>query len=239
MKIQPACSLFKRVGGCIALAIVLFGAGRLYASDVLFQFDSVFPSNPNPAGPAPWIEACFQDVSPGTVRLTISNANLAAGEFVGGRGSGANGGLFFNLNSGLSAASLIFSDYSSSGSFTAPTILLGNDGFKADGDGLYDIRFDFATGGSDADRFTGNDSLTYTITGIGTLAAADFGYLSKPAGGNGPFYAAAHVQGLPGDDSTWIAPAQLAVIPIPEPSTVAVFALGAGVLGLALRRKSF
>jgi uncharacterized protein (TIGR03382 family) len=69
------------------------------------------------------------------------------------------------------------------------------------------------------------------ITGIGaaagTLVATDFQFLSAPAGGHGPFYVAAHVQGIgaEGDDSGWVT--------TPEPTTFTLAALAA----LALLRR--
>lgn len=174
-------------------------------------------------------------MNPGTVLLTITNVQLAAGEFVAGNGGGANGGLFFNLNPGLNVSNLTFTLNSSSGSFTTPTINTGTDGFKADGDGYYDIQFDFATGGSG--RFSGNDSITCTITGIPTLTAGDFAYPSLSAGGSGPFDAAAHVQGLYGGSSTWIEPGQTIIVPVPEPPASGYFLLGLGALVCSWRIK--
>lgn len=229
-KMKAVWSAIRVGGSCFTLATMLLCPGRINASGILFQFDTAFPSDPNPAGTGPWIDAYFQDVSSGTVLLTITNVQLAAGEFVGGAGNGANGGVFFNLNPSLNATNLIFTPNGSSGSFTAPTIATGTDGFQADGDGKYDIQFDFATANSG--RFTGGDSVTYTITGISTLTAADFAYLSAPAGGSGPFYAAAHVQGLSGGNSTWIEPYQVTVIPVPEPAPVALLAMSIGLWGV-------
>jgi hypothetical protein len=56
MKLKPADSAIKRVGGCFALATMLLCAGKLHGSDRLFQFESTFPSNPNPAGPVQWFQ---------------------------------------------------------------------------------------------------------------------------------------------------------------------------------------
>jgi hypothetical protein len=210
---------------------VSVAAGRLlvptgaWASGAVFQFDAPFPADPSPAGSAPWVEAFFQDVSPGTVQLTITNVGLTTGEFVAGDGNGANGGFFFNLNPVFDPDSLVFDLVSSNGNFS-PVIKAGIDGFKADGDGKYDIRFDFSQG-----TFTVNSSITYLISGIPGLLASDFAYLSAPAGGSGPFYAAAHVQGLPssgGATSTWLSASLYLDTSVPEPSPVALCSLLAG-----------
>ena len=202
---------------------------------ILYQFDTPFPSDPNPAGPVPWIQAAFTDITPGTVLMTISNVNLTSGEFVKGNGNGANGGLFFNLNPNDNPANLTFSLISSNGNF-GTTISKGVNAFKADGDGKYDIQFDFS-----GNNFSTGSSIAYRITGISGLTAADFAFLSAPAGGSGPFYAAAHVQGLPascGGDSTWIEPGRgpLSIIPVPEPVPGAFLALLLGLWGVWFMR---
>lgn len=228
----------------VLLLTLVLCPGSARASGLLFQFDTPFPTDPDPAGPSPWIDAFFQDVSPGTVLLTITNVNLTAGEFVAGNGNGANGGLFFNLNPALNPAGLTFGFVSSSGNFTVPAqgsavapINTGTDSFKADGDGYYDIQIDFDT--SSGDRFAGGDSVTYQITGIPGLIAADFGYMSQPSnGGSGPFYAAAHVQGLAGGASTWIEPSQMITIsPVPEPSSLVALFIGFCAWGVVRNRK--
>jgi len=56
MKVKPANPAIKRIGGCFALTTRLRGAGRLPASVRLLQFDMAFFPNPNPAGPAQWMQ---------------------------------------------------------------------------------------------------------------------------------------------------------------------------------------
>src|SRR5262249_37614111 len=111
------------------------------------------------------------------------------------------------------------------------TILTGNNTFKADGTGgKYDLVFDFS-----GHNFNGGASFTYFISGISGLDAADFAYMSM---GGAQYYAAAHIQGLSGGDSTWVDPGAgpTNLMPVPEPS---VFALGVVSMGLvALRRHS-
>jgi hypothetical protein len=90
------------------------------------------------------------------------------------------------------------------------TVGLGTDSFMADGDGKYDIRLRFPSGSG----FDAGESVAYTITGIPSLTAASFLFLSAAAGGSGPFFSAAHVQNTTGPgsgDSGWIA----AVVPLP------------------------
>jgi len=163
----------------------------------------------------------------GSVTLTLDNLNLVGGEFVSG--------WYFNLDPILDPDSLIFSAASSFGGngFDLPTIETETNDFKADGDGLYDILFDFSTSGQGGGihRFGAGETFTVTISGIPGLNAHSFQFLSMPAGGHGPFFTAAHVQGINGSDSGWVT--------IPEPSSMLI-GLGAsiGAIGLVLRRRA-
>ena len=155
------------IGRAIGLALLftaVLGPGKATASSVFYQFDTPFPSDPSPAGAGPWIDAAFQDVI-GGVLLTVTNVQFAAGEFVAGNGSGANGGLFFNLNPNYNPNGLSFSLVAANGSF-GTTIGTGANSFKADGDGKYDMVFDFT-----ANTFTANSFFTYLISGISGLTA--------------------------------------------------------------------
>ena len=222
-------------------AIILLGAALLApatskaASGVTYQFDNEFSSGTPPAGVAPWITATIQNVNPGTVQLTIANSGLVGNEFVSG--------FYINLNTNFSPLNLSISYVSSVGNFTIPstgsgTIERGTDSFKADGDGKYDVLFDFST--ATGNTFGAGESITYQISGISGLTADDFVYLSAPNGGHGPFYAAAHVQGIGADGSLsgWVEPSLGAQpILVPEPSICALFALSLGFLGLGRRSK--
>ena len=167
----------------------------------------------------------FESQDADTVRLTITSGlvspeNMAA--------------LYLNLNSSYNPASLSFSQVSKSGSFTDPSITTGTNAFKADGDGFYDILFDFAPPGT---RFDNADSVVYDITRLAGLVEADFNYLSAPGGGHGPFFAAAHIQNTDGPEgSGWIRPNGNAV---PDTgSTVMLLGGALSALGMIRRRVS-
>src|SRR5262249_23711285 len=159
------------------------------------------------------------DVSLGTVQLTVSNLNLTGTENVDQ--------LYLNLNPNLDATQLSFNYVSGSGGFDLPSILEGTNSFKAHGDGQYNILFNFTSSSDGTHQFTQGEYFTYTITGIPTLTAADFDYLSFPAGGAGPFYAAAHVQRIgSGSLSGWVsADGVTQISPVPEPSAASIFGI--------------
>jgi hypothetical protein len=241
-RVRPADSkVFSRLflnAFTIALIVValLSPTKSSAASGITYQFDNEFSSGTPPAGPAPWVTATIQTVTPGTVLLTVANNGLVGSEFVSG--------FYLNLNPNFNPLNLSISYVSSSGSFLVPavgsgTIELGTDSFKADGDGKYDVLFDFST--VSGNTFGAGESITYQISGISGLVADDFVYLSAPNGGHGPFYAAAHVQGIGpiGAFSGWVEPSLGAQpILVPEPTSAALLALSVGFLGFARRSKT-
>jgi PEP-CTERM motif len=240
-RVRPAkWALHSRIFQTV-LIVILIGMALLSptkgnaASGITYQFDNEFSSGTPPAGPAPWITATIQTVTPGTVQFTIANNGLLSSEFVSG--------FYLNLNTNFNPLNLSISYISSAGSFLIPsvasgTIELGTDSFKADGDGKYDLLFDFST--VSGSTFGAGESITYQISGISGLVADDFVYLSAPNGGHGPFYAAAHVQGIgpTGGLSGWVEPS-LGAQPflVPEPSSSVLVALGLGFLGFVRRLK--
>ncbi len=214
------------MAACSALVAALLCPLTLTANVLIYHFDiggdPIFSGTP-PAGPPPWIDATFADIAPGTVQLTVAAVGLTGTEKVTE--------FYLNLDPALAATSLAFGFVSGTGAFNLPAIQTGTDAFKADGDGKYDILFNFSQ--TPATAFTGGDSVTYQITGISGLTASSFVFYSAPAGGHGPFLAAAHVQGISAtstSDTTtysgWLAPSQ--VSPIPEPASAALLLLAGG-----------
>jgi hypothetical protein len=200
--------------------------------------DMEFSGGQAPASPVkPWLQMMISDVSPGVVQFVLSAPNLTGSE---------NASEFdFNLDPALAAdlGHLTFSNLIKTGSFDTPSIDQMVNGFKADGDGLYDISMSFTTGGNMSKTFTGGDTLQYTISGNG-ISASSFNFLSAPDGGHGPFVTAAHIQNTTGagsGGSGWIADSNsgnIVLTNLPEPSTILMAALGAiGLVGLRLRRR--
>ena len=204
----------------------LFGAalasGPAAAAVLTFEFNTEFSEADSPVGPAPWITVTFTDVG-GGVDMLISNSGLTGSEFI-------QQGIFFNVDPSVSASSLSFSHISGD---EAETISKGTNAFKADGDGLYDIKLVYDNA-PPADRFDAGDTSKYFISG-GGITSASFNFMSAPDGGHGPFLAAAHVGGIGAnaEGSGWVAP-----VPIPEPEAYAMLLAGLGLMGFVARRRS-
>jgi len=204
-----------RTATCVVLVAALLSPMGAGASTLFYGFNNVYSGTGPASTSLPWVTMLFQDMAPGTVSLTLSNAALT--------GSGFLGEFDFNLNPGLNPTKLQFTFATGSGGFNLPTISTGEHRAKADGDGYYDISFGFGT--ADGTRFAVGDYVTCQITSPG-LTAFDFNCLSAPAGDYGPFYAATHVQGIGvgGSNSGWISATQ--VTPVPEPGTFAIAVYG-------------
>ena len=205
----------------LTLVIALAVTAGLQASVVSYDLSIEFTGATAPVGAAPWLTATFDDGgSPGSVSLTLTAVNLTASEFVST--------WYFNLDPGLDPESLVFSSPSKTGSFDDPAIRVGADGYSAAGSGWYDVELRFATSGAKggAKRFGPGDEAAFMITGIASLTANSFDFLSTPSGGSPPFPTAAHVQAIAGDDSGWTA--------VPEPATLGLLSIVSLVM---LRRR--
>ncbi len=213
----------------VSLTTVAFFPVIAGASGILYQFNTIIPSEPRPAGPTPWLTADFENAV-GGVDLTISAKGLAGSEFASE--------VYFNIAPNLDQSRLKFTRTASTGTFSTPTIdqASGDNNYKAGGNGKFDFRFEFGT--AHGTTFGSGDSVTYFISGILGLTANNFACMSTPTGGGGSFYAAAHVQSLPNCNSTWIKPGAGPIpSPVPEPSSIALCTISA-VAGLVfLRRK--
>ena len=212
----------------VAMSLVLAGAAR--GGVITFGLNEEFSGGTPPEGTVPpaWLTVTIDDgadYTDGIVTLTLAATNLTGSEKVKG--------WYLNLDPSFSPTNLVFTTPVKTGAFRDPTISKGTDAYKADGDGLYDIQFAFDHTGSASQNFGGGDSIQYTMTlsSGGTLTAASFDFLSKDAGGHGPYLTAAHVQntGADGEGSGWVT--------APEPATLGILATGTVLAFLTARRK--
>lgn len=167
-----------------------------------------------PIGGPNYLTALFQDVSPGNVRLTVSN-NMRNDHFVPN--------LLFNVETATPLTFVYVGGQIAQAVEQSSNAFNGGSSVKG---GNFDIQFTYATSNSGGQRFSGGETSTYNISGTG-LKAANFLSLSV----NGGYAAAARVQGIGNGSGSVGAPGQ----PVPEPATLA--ALGLGGLALLRRRR--
>ncbi|HEV2269376.1 MAG TPA: hypothetical protein VGR92_07960 [Steroidobacteraceae bacterium] len=204
-----------------SVLVLLCCAATAARAAIVYDFNTEFSGGTPPSGPAPWLVATFSDTSTsGQVQLTITTSGLASSTKISG--------LYFNLDPDLNVSDLSFKSLNGgSGTVNDSSLQLGENAFMADGDGKYDILLSYPTSGA---TFHGGDTSSFDITysGSGTFDAASFYFLSDPAGGHGPFYAAAHVLDTSANGgSGWVAP----VSPVPLPPSLPL--LATGLLGFA------
>ena len=202
-----------------AISSILLLSTGVGATTLTFGLDIEFSGATPPEGATPWITATFDDSFGGsnTVRMTMSNGNLVGDESVAQ--------WYFNLDSSLDPTQLTFTAVDNSDS-VPNAINSGVDSFQANGDGFFDILFDFPQPpGQFEERFTWGESVTYDLTYISPITVASFDFFSYQDGGQGVFKTGAQVQMIgAGDESGWVGY-------VPEPSTALLFA--SGLIGLA------
>ncbi len=214
------------------LALALTGTPAI-AGVISFELDTEFSGATPPEGTAPWATATFDDSFGGssTVRLTMSAGGLFDKEFLSR--------WYFSFDPTLDPSKLSLTPVDITAvALSGFSFSTGVDAFKADGDGLYDILFDFPPPpGKFTSKFTAGESLILDLTYVSPISASSFDFLSTPGGGHGPFKSAAHVQGIgPTDaDSGWIAPGD--GVEVPEPTTLWLFGAALLAIGFVARRQ--
>lgn len=218
--------LFRLAAFLSLLGSVLMMSAPAARADVTFDLGTFINGTLAPAGSTPWVTATFHDVAPGDVVLTVTNT-MPAGQFVDQ----------FVFDSIIDPTTLAFNNLTTPPPLvisltTSPTqSLTGGANMKA---GLFNVWIDYAT--ADAGRFKGGMVSVWNITGTG-LTSSNFLLRSIDDGHmvNGPYYMAAHVQGIPvpGDGTT-----SASIGAIPEPETYAMLLLGLGFMGFVMKRRN-
>jgi hypothetical protein len=224
----------------LGVTLTLLLLPRLAAgAAITMSFGETFSNNVNPGGSGPWLLINFNDATASAgndIRITMTAVGLEDDEFISS--------VYLNILTQYPVGSFsgqVITDPNS----TYAGALYQQNAYKADGDGLYDLLFNFQS--ADCCRFGADYQFVFDINLIsGTLLLAQFIEQSFPDGGSGPFFGAAHLQGIAGDPfgtSTWIRPN----LPpgsddppgddpvVPEPATIAM--MGTGLIAIAAKMR--
>jgi hypothetical protein len=188
-----------------------------------------------PTSPPPWVDLNFVDLSPGTVRLTITAAQLSSISFIQN--------IYFNFDDTKNVTSLTFTPvWSLWSGVNSYSLSESKNGLAADKGGKFDISLGFAGGNNAASQFNGGDRVVFDITSGESFSSASFAfksYQSGPIPPNSSWYAAAFIQntGAKNNMAGWDGAGSIILTSVPE-SSFGFASAGCCLagLGLGLRR---
>lgn len=227
----------SRTGRHIYLWAVLVGVTLLCGSAARAALDIPIGTSFNgtpPTSPAPWVDLQFNDLSPGTVRLTVTTSRLSALSYIQK--------LYFNFDDTKTVTSLTFTPvWSLWHGVNSYSLKEKKNGLPADMGGSFDIALGFGTANG-ASQFNGGDRVVFDITSSHSFSSASFAFRSYQPGPippNSSWYAAAQIQdtGAKYNQSAWAGAGSFTLTSVPEPFFgFASAGCCLAVLGLGLRR---
>ncbi|HET7299153.1 MAG TPA: PEP-CTERM sorting domain-containing protein [Oleiagrimonas sp.] len=215
----------KNVPMILIVAVLFAAATPAFATPITqnLGMGQVF-TGATPNGDAAWLSAVFMYDDDGSshVGTLVLYSHLTDDNFLQGGNGNSVMGWGFNLD-----GNTLMSYDCTSGTCADQVSLSGINAGPVDGG------FSLGFGWTSQNRFSANDTATYTLTFADALTASPF--IVNDDG----FLSFAHVQGIiGGNDSSGFIVDDL-VHPVPEPAALGMFGLGALVLGVfvSLRRR--
>jgi hypothetical protein len=214
---------FIRVSIAFAAGLFLMTGAQASSFQLDFNYDFSNPGDLDSAPPSgsDWLIAVFDDGgSAGSATLTLTVGNIGVADVTS---------VYLNFDDAQGISNLSIAQSGGTGP-TATAINQSMNTYQADGDGIYDLKIDWAN-----NDFMAGEVITFDITGSGAASgfvANDFNYLAEIGDPKGPFFGAAKFQstGVAGEQSAWVAA-------VPVPAAVWLFGSALGFLGWIRRRR--